>query len=104
MPEVFITFAGEQTIRTIGESLEYLRRGLSEGDDLIIDCSGVEEVDITFLQLLLAARKSAVTRNRTLRLAAPARGRLLDCLRAAAILPEGDQPDNQHSWMTEGDQ
>lgn len=53
---------------------------------LEIDCRGVGEVDLSFVQLLLAARTSARLGGRTVRLASPASGVLLEALQRGGFL------------------
>ncbi len=101
-----IAFEGEQTIRTIGDAAARLRDALESGAVVEIDCRAVTESDLCFVQLLLAARKSAAARGVELRLAAPAEGALHACLRTGGFL--GDGVDRSAStearfWMRKDD-
>gem|GEM_PF-5035930 len=63
-----------------------------------LDCSGVEEVDPTFFQLVISARKSAAALGRQLRLAAPANDVLQDALRRCGLLGQASDavwPDDE---------
>jgi hypothetical protein len=63
---------------------------------LSIDCAGAGEIDLTFIQLLIAARISAHQANRTLWLATPPDGALLDTLTRGgfrAIHDDGEDGD-----------
>lgn len=55
-----------------------------------IDCSNADEVDVSFIQLLLAARSSAQRSGRTIRLAHPASGALRDALQRGGFLTAVD--------------
>ena len=100
-----LAFTGEQTIRTIDTAAERLREHLAAHAEVTLDCSAVDEVDLTFVQMLLAARKSAAAHGRTLRLSPAAAGPLLACLHAAGVLPEpgGEVRGAGNFWMTQGD-
>ncbi len=60
-----------QTLRTIDATLESLSQHLHSATHVAIDCSGVEEADVSILQVLLAARVSAERLGIGLRLVAP---------------------------------
>ncbi len=45
-----------------------------------IDCSGVEEIDVTFLQILVSAGRTAIAWNKSLRFASPPVGLLADAI------------------------
>lgn len=51
------------TLACISEWHLRLLSGLSDGDGLILDGSGVENVDTAFLQLLIAVRRDAACRG-----------------------------------------
>ena len=52
---------GRATIENMGEISEAFQTGLSGADVLEIDLNGVQATDITFLQLLCAACRAAVS-------------------------------------------
>lgn len=56
-----------------------------------IDASGVTEADLSVLQLLLSARKSALKAGKTLTLSAPADGALRDALVLGGFLGTAGQ-------------
>lgn len=59
---------GEVTIETAGELKEALLNAFEMKADLLVDCSGAKEVDLSTLQLLCAAHRTArsLGRNMTL--------------------------------------
>lgn len=72
--------AGDLGLRTCEATYAALLKALAADEEVIIDCTDASEADASFLQLLLAARASAHARGRSLRLATPAGGALLDVL------------------------
>lgn len=60
-----------QTLRTIEETREILSRHLTGAGNIHIDCSQVEESDISIVQVLLSARATAERQGVPLRLTAP---------------------------------
>ena len=67
-------------MRTAEALCTTLREALAEQPVISIDCSAVTEVDLSFIQLLLAARVSARQADKTLTLVAHPDGPLLDAL------------------------
>ena len=79
-PTVVIGFFGAATIRQADDIAERLKQALATSDRIEIDCTEVTEVDVTFMQLILSARKSAEAAGKALTLSAPASGALLDAV------------------------
>ncbi len=77
---------GARTVRTADDTHAALLAMTASHAVLEIDCSRVEEADLSFIQLLLAARSGAGRSNRTVRLAQPASGALLDALQRGGFL------------------
>lgn len=71
---------GALTIRNAEDVHAKLLKMLSGAGDLVIDVSDADEVDVSFVQLVLAARRSAREQGRALSLAAPAAGPLREVL------------------------
>ncbi|MFV3126198.1 STAS domain-containing protein [Niveispirillum sp. KHB5.9] len=74
------------TVRTAEDMHALLTRAVADHSVLEIDCSAVEEADLSFVQLLLAARESARRAGHTLRLAQSATGALHDTLHRGGFL------------------
>ena len=85
-----VRLSGTQTIREAEGTLQALRDALADNPSVALDCEAVEEADLSFLQLVISARKSARNTGKTLTLTAPAAGPLLAALDSAGIRPEGD--------------
>jgi ABC-type transporter Mla MlaB component len=66
-----------------------------------IDCSGATEVDLSLVQLILAARVSARNSGRTVTLAQPATGALLEALQRGGFLGAamGQPNSDQAFWL-----
>lgn len=63
-----IAIDGELTIYTALELKDTLLAGLSAGDELELDLSGVGEIDAAGLQLLVMIKQQATDLNKTLRI------------------------------------
>ena len=74
------TPVGEEVHRTVREALNGCER-------LVIDCSDVTEVDISFLQILVAADVAAARSHKMAALASPPQGALGDALRRCGFAP-----------------
>jgi hypothetical protein len=86
------------------QSVEAIHAELLEmGDQPVIeiDCSGATEVDLSLIQLILAARVSAKTFGRTIRLSQPAAGALLATLERGGFLGIATDPTctDQAFWL-----
>lgn len=106
MNPVTVSFDGEQTIRTITEAAHRLRGALAQGGPVEVECSGIVEVDLSFVQLLLAARKTARRMGTSLTLTDPGQGALQACLRAGGLLHDhldGSGATDARFWMKKGE-
>ena len=86
-----VKLSGSQTIREAELVAQTLREALESHDGILLDCEEIEEADLTFLQLVIAGRRSATAQGKKLGLTATARGPLLAALDSAGIRPEGEQ-------------
>jgi hypothetical protein len=73
-------------VRTADDTRAQLLEMTRRHPALEVDCRGADEVDLSFIQLLLAARLSARLADRTIRLAHPASGALRDALQRGGFL------------------
>jgi anti-anti-sigma regulatory factor len=78
----------------------------SEAEDTSIrlDCSGAETVDLTFLQLIISARKTAAVLGRPFHLMAPANNVLHEALCRCGLLGSSDRaawPEDQFWTIAE---
>jgi ABC-type transporter Mla MlaB component len=85
-----LSFSGEMTIRTIEAAHRSLCDKLQSSDGIIIDVTEVGDADLTFIQLIESARRTAAAQAKTLALTAPASGGLRSLLDRGGFLPKGD--------------
>lgn len=67
-PSTALVIDGELTIYRAAELCELLKTALSNDADLELNLAGVTELDSAGVQLLMAAKKSALARQHSLRL------------------------------------
>lgn len=90
---VTLPLDGPATIRTIGAVHTALQDALARHHTVQLDVTAVDPVDLSFVQLLLSARRSAREAGKQLTLAAPAGGALLHALEQGGfLLPGGADP------------
>jgi hypothetical protein len=75
------------TIRNIEAVHAEILGGLTTADQIEIDCTDLAEADLSLVQLLVAARKSAVRHGTSLTLAHPTSDALRGILKRAGFLP-----------------
>jgi hypothetical protein len=95
VPEVTVTFSGAATIRQVDEIADRLGQALARSGPILLDCSGLEEVDFSFIQLVVAAQKQAARQGTSLAMASPARGALLDALAVCGV----DNGPRRDFWL-----
>lgn len=60
-----ISLSGDCSIRTITELHATVRDGFGEGEgDVVVDMAAVEDADVTLVQLMIAAARTASTTGR----------------------------------------
>ncbi|WP_246138571.1 STAS domain-containing protein [Nitrospirillum bahiense] len=104
-----IVLEGARTLRNAEETHAALVSAMKAHAVLEIDCGALDEVDLSFVQLLLAARKSARNAQRILKLAQPVSGALRDTLHrggflmtaelVAGIPAPADQTTDSDFWL-----
>ncbi len=92
-----LKLSGQIDVRSIDEAFGKIKRAFGPGD-LEVDLSGVTDVDLTFVQLLESARRSAAESGTALRLSAPASGFVLELLQRGGFL--SDPPDERTLFWT----
>lgn len=66
-----VTLSGEQSVRTIAEAHTALRKALTEADTIMLDASGVDDADLTFVQLIESTRLTAASLGKRVCLKTP---------------------------------
>jgi ABC-type transporter Mla MlaB component len=85
----FLKLSNELTIQNAEEIRLKLSTAVADNAIVRVDCSEATEVDLSFIQLLIAARKTASAAGREFGLAAPADGPLLDALKRGGVVADG---------------
>ncbi|NLR73171.1 STAS domain-containing protein [Novosphingobium sp. ERN07] len=93
-----VVFGESANIRAIEGIRTTLLEAFQLHDDLELDVSQVAEADLSFLQLIEAARKFAATEGKRIRLTAPATASLAALLDRAGILA-GDPAGIDDFWL-----
>lgn len=83
---------GVQTVRTIGVAHDRLKAAIAGHSAVRIGLDGLDEFDLSLVQLVLAARRGASAAGKSLTLAGPVRGPLHATLDRAGFLA-GDAAD-----------
>jgi ABC-type transporter Mla MlaB component len=89
---VFLTLEGPRGIRQAVRTAADIAAALAGGGNLVLDCDGVTEADLSLIQTILAARRSAARSGASVTLHKAPRGALLHALRRGGFLPDQDTP------------
>ncbi|MGB8602901.1 MAG: STAS domain-containing protein [Rhizomicrobium sp.] len=84
--EVTLRVADEANVRNIVEIHARLLDAYRNNAAVVLDLSDLGDVDLTFVQLIEAARRTAAADGKAITLAAPAMGLLLDTLERGGFL------------------
>lgn len=84
-----IEFFGDLTIGAIGAVHSALSRALSTEPAIVVAVDADAETDLTFVQLIEAARQEAERKGSSFRLAGPASGSFLETLDRGGFLGDG---------------
>ena len=98
-----VTLTSPANIRTISQAFAELVSAFDDGGDIELHVSDDEDIDLTLVQLIESARKSADRRGRQFRLASPASGPLLEILERGGFLT-GRDDDSRQFWLQERNQ
>ena len=86
-------------MRNIGEVYAHLVEVMRAHRHVRIDCTAATDLDLSFIQLILAARRSAAAVGKTLSLAYPANGALLVRLMQAGLVGPQVSAADQAFWL-----
>jgi anti-anti-sigma regulatory factor len=76
-----LKLCGSLTTPNSEETHRAIRDALSGSESLVVDCSTATEIDVSFLQLLVSAQRTAERAHKAIALASPPQGVLADALR-----------------------
>ena len=99
--ERVIAFSGPATIPHAADAWTRLTEALAGGGDLCVDVADVTGADLSFVQLIEAARTAWARQGSALRLAAPADGALRDVLDRGGFL-DGSDAERLDFWTHAG--
>lgn len=91
---ICIEWVGEMVLARAEEVRDQLLTALTEGQPVQLDCSKITEADISFIQLLLAARSSAIRRSVPFSLKLPLSHPLQVALRRGGFLSAQPLPSD----------
>lgn len=93
------------TVRTAEDIHDRLSKALQAHATVEVDCAAIEEVDLSLVQLLLAARESARRAGKALVLTGPAAGPLSRALAQGGFLSgaNGRAGSDEAFWLKGGD-
>jgi len=84
-----VMLRGSLTTATSEDTRRTLNSALSAADQIVLDCSQANEVDVSFLQLLYAARRAADSAGKRIALSEPPNGPLDEALRRCGFPAAG---------------
>jgi anti-anti-sigma regulatory factor len=84
--------AGSVGVRDAARLAAELQQALSGPVSVAIDCTNLADIDLSIVQLLVAAHKTATAAGKPLRLISPAGGPLAALLRQAGFIAADDRP------------
>ncbi len=95
---VTLRLTGELTLRTVTEAHQKLLSAYAEGKKLVIDTSRVSEVDLAAVQLIEAARRTAIADGKRVSLSPPPPPAMSTVLERGGFL---DTSEGQSFWKGE---
>lgn len=93
-----LTLSGSLNIRSAPETHQSIMAALSGAKGLVVDLGAASDVDLSFVQLLQAARLYAKAHAKEVALAKPAAGPLLEVLRRGGFLETASNEDAKF-WL-----
>jgi anti-anti-sigma regulatory factor len=84
-----LALRGEQSVRQAAETYAEVLAALREPGDLVLDCTGVTEADLSLVQIILAAHRSARADGRNVVLSASPEGALRRALERGGFVDAG---------------
>lgn len=94
-----VKLSGVIDIRSIDNSFTKVKQAAREGVSIEIDLTDVADIDLTFLQLIESARRSAAEAGTKIRLSQPAEGVVLETLMRGGFLSD---PADERSCFWRG--
>ncbi|PKU25000.1 STAS domain-containing protein [Telmatospirillum siberiense] len=89
-----VDISGDVSFVCSADIHDRLCKALTNGRPVVVDCAGAVNIDLSFIQLLLAARLSAMRRGLPFALKRPVGEALLSALRRDGFLSETPLPND----------
>jgi hypothetical protein len=93
-----VRFSGSATISNISDAHGILLAALEQNNSITIEIDDLEEVDLTFVQLIESARRSAAEGEHSVVLRRAAQGAVLQVLQRGGFLDPEDR-DRANFWL-----
>lgn len=85
-----VAVPGSVTVRSVTDFRDHLSSALAEHDEIVLDADAADEIDLSFVQLVQAARAEP---GKTIRLARPANAAIAALLYRAGFLTDPSDTD-----------
>jgi hypothetical protein len=95
-----LVFSDDLTIKAISLERERILSMVTGGGQLVVAIGTDADVDLTFVQLIVAADRTARAAGGSLALAEPATGKLLETLRRGGFV---ETPDQCAFWLKDSE-
>jgi hypothetical protein len=96
--EISLSFPESVTINGVAQAWVDISAAFAQGMPIVVDIDAVTETDLTFVQLIEAARRKADETGCNLTLRHPAAGAVLEVLRRGGFLGD-DHSDRAKFWL-----
>jgi len=83
-----VSVSGARSIREAAQTHADISAALQEPVDICLDCADVTQADVSFIQIILAAHRSAQASGKVLALSAAPEGALLSALQRGGFAQE----------------
>ena len=93
-----ISFVSDVTVANITQAYDELGAALRQDGAVVVDLDDVTEIDLTFVQLIEAARRKAAETGRDFTLRHPAQGAVLEVLNRGGFLDDATS-DRAKFWL-----
>lgn len=96
-----VVLDGAQTLRNIQEAHDRLNVAFADNSAIEVSCEAITDFDLSLIQLLIAAKRSADSGDKRFTLARPVDGRLRAALERAGFLSAGAHEGSDYAafWL-----
>jgi hypothetical protein len=96
-----VSMLASLTVRDAKQVHACLAQAVRDRPSIVLDCRSATEIDLSFIQLVLSARRSALAAGKSLSVMPPTGGLLSDVLRRTGLLGASDSVPSadQRFWF-----